>query len=131
MITQAQRLEVVVNLVVLVQGSRAHGRDLAVHWWGRGKPWARFTPRRVTSTTYDLGAHVSLPDVSWSEGRLAMQLGAAYGYLKHSLLLRRDDEEEPVGECTRTLWRVRRAIELDPRFESFTPRDPGPYFPVW
>ena len=36
-----------------------------------------------------------------------------------------------AANCTRELWRARRAIERDPRFETLRPPTSGPFFVIW
>ena len=76
--------------------------------------------RRVAAWEWLSSSYGRLRD--WGGEARRWQLGSAYAYLVHSRLRR-----DALGNCTRELWRARRAIERDSRFGSLRPPSPGPF----
>ena len=84
----------------------------AMHWYGAGKPWARFTAAGVARAS------------RW-------EFGYAYSFLMRATALTHANRTGAGSECTQELWRVRRAIESDPRIKRYEFGRLPPYFPIW
>ena len=83
----------------------------AMHWYGAPKPWY-FTAAGVASLR------------NW-------QFGHTYTFLLRASALTHANRTGDGGECTQELWRVRRAMESDPRIKQIRFGKLPPYFPIW
>lgn len=104
-------------------------------WGGDGKPWeamdgGRRPKRRPPKANNDVESVAS--DVSASKPTSVSKLAIQLRYLM-SIDLNRSSDERP-SQCMRRLWRLRRTIENDPRFEAIWYRlaaAQNPTFSVW
>ena len=101
---------------------RYHASQLRpIHWWAQPKPWAALQLANLSADGARGSQLHALP---------AFQLDRAYAYLSRSAMLGGGSAAAP--RSTRQLWRLRRAIEEDWRFDHLGRVGHGfATFPLW